>query len=160
MPLYEYECLRCRSNLEASLKSLEEKTTKKGVSDLVRKYPNIHYLLVIDLDNKKLLAEYGKKKSNATDMDFYLDDGSKMVLVNIDKFRFSELIFDKEDEKKLKCYCGETKKIERVVSSFAYTHDLSTSMPKPDLSGLPPEVRAKTFISDYIEEKDRPKANR
>ncbi len=160
MPLYEYECLKCRNNLESSLKSLEKKTTKKAVSDLVKKYPNIHYLLVIDLDNKKMLAEYGKKKSGTTDLDFYLNDGSKMVLVNIDKFRFSGLILDKDDEKRLKCYCGETKKIERVVSTFAYTHDLSTSMPKPDLSGLPPEVRAKTFISDYIEEKDRPKANR
>lgn len=160
MPLYEYECLKCRNNLETSLKSLEKKATKKAVSDLVKKYPNIHYLLVIDLDNKKLLAEYGKKKSGATDMDFYLNDGSKLVLVNMDKFRFSGLILDKDDEKTLRCYCGETKKIERVVSTFAYTHDLSTDMPKPDLSGLPPEVRAKTFLTDYIEEKDRPKANR
>jgi hypothetical protein len=160
MPLYEYECLKCRNNLETSLKSLERKATKKAVSDLVKKYSNIHYLLVIDLDNKKMLAEYGKKKPGTTDMDFYLNDGSKMVLVNIDKFRFSELILDKDDEKRLKCYCGEAKKIERVVSTFAYTHDLSTNMPKPDLSGLPPEVRAKTFIGDYIEEKDRPKANK
>lgn len=160
MPLYEYECLKCRSSLETSLKSLEKKATKKAVSDLVKKSPNIHYMLVIDLDEKKLLAEYGKKKSGASNMDFYLNDGSRMVVVNIDKFRFSELIMDKDDEKKVKCYCGETKKIERVVSTFAYTHDLSTNMPKPDLSGLPPEVRAKTFIGDYIEEKDRPKANR
>ncbi len=160
MPLYEYECLKCRNSLETSLKSLEKKATKKSVSDLVKKSPNIHYMLVIDLDDKKMLAEYGSRKSGATDMDFYLNDGSKMVVVNIDKFRFSELIMDKDDEKRVKCYCGETKKIERVVSTFAYTHDLSTNMPKPDLSGLPPEVRAKTFLSDYIEEKDRPKANR
>ena len=66
---------------------------------MVKKYPNIHYLLVIDLDNKKMLAEYGKKKSGTTDMDFYLNDGTKMVVVNIDKFRFSELILDKDDEK-------------------------------------------------------------
>ena len=136
------------------------KVTKKGVSDLVKKHYNIHYLLVVDLDKKKILAENGKKNLTSVDMDFYIDDGSKMVLINMDKFRFSELIYDKEDEKKLKCYCGEKKNIEKVVSTFAYTHDLSTNMPKPDLSNLPPEVRAKTYIGDYIEEKDRPKANR
>ena len=160
MPLYEYECVRCRSNLENTLKSLEKKISKKVVSDLVKKHDNIHYICVIDLNYKNILAERGKKDSKSLNMDFYIDDGSKMVLVNVDKYRFSELIFEEADEKKLRCYCGETKNIERVVSSFAYTHDLSTNMPKPDLSGLPPEVRSKAFIGDYIEEKDRPKANR
>ena len=160
MPLYEYECIKCRRNLEDSLKQIEKKASKKVVSDLVKKHHNIHYILIVDLDKKEILAESGKKKSDSIDMDFYLDEASKMVLINIDKFRFSELIFDKEDEKKLKCSCGEKKKIEKVVSTFAYTHDLSTDMPKPDLSALPPEERAKTYIGDYIEEKDRPKANR
>jgi len=160
VPLYEYECIKCRKNLEDSLKQIEKKASKKVVSDLVKKHYNIHYILIVDLDKKEILAESGKKKSDSIDMDFYLDEASKMVLINIDKFRFSELIFDKEDEKKLKCSCGEKKKIEKVVSTFAYTHDLSTDMPKPDLSALPPEERAKTYIGDYIEEKDRPKANR
>jgi hypothetical protein len=160
MPLYEYECLKCRKNLESSLKRIEKKTTKKGLTELINQYHNIHYILVVDLDKKKVLGEHGKKNAASEDMDFYLDEASKMVLINIDKFRFSELILEPEDEKKVKCYCGEKKNIEKVVSTFAYTHDLSTNMPKPDLSGLPPEVRAKTSISGYIEEKDRPKANR
>jgi hypothetical protein len=33
-------------------------------------------------------------------------------------------------------------------------------MPKPDLSNLPLSLRNKTFIGNYIEEKDRPKKNR
>ena len=160
MPLYEYECVSCRSNLESTLKQLEKKVTKKVVSDLVKRYDNIHYIGVFDLNNKKILAEHGKKNSRSINMDFYIDDGTKLVLVNVDKFRFSELIFDKADEERLKCHCGETKNIERVVSSFAYTHDLSTNMPKPDLGNLPPELRGKVSIGDYIEEKDRPKANR
>lgn len=160
MPLYEYECVRCRSNIEDTLKQLEKKANKKVVTDLVKKHDNIHYIGVFDLNDKNILAEHGKKNSKSLNMDFYINDGSKMVLVNVDKFRFSELIFDEADEKKLKCYCGETTNIERVVSSFAYTHDLSTNMPKPDLGNLPPELRGKTFIGDYIEEKDRPKANR
>ena len=46
------------------------------------------------------------------------------------------------------------------MSSFAFTKDLSTNMPKPDLSNLPPSVRNRTHIGEYIEEKDRPKKNR
>ena len=93
-------------------------------------------------------------------MDFYQDEGTILVLINLRNYRFSELIYDREDEKNVKCSCGEKKKVEKVVSSFAFTSDLSTDMPKPDLSNLPPSVRDRTFVGDYIEEKDRPKKNR
>jgi hypothetical protein len=33
-------------------------------------------------------------------------------------------------------------------------------MPIPDLVNLPPSVRNRTFLGEYIEEKDRPKKNR
>jgi hypothetical protein len=33
-------------------------------------------------------------------------------------------------------------------------------MPKPDMSGMPPEVAHRTMLTEYIEEKDRPKKNR
>jgi hypothetical protein len=65
-----------------------------------------------------------------------------------------------EDEKKVACPFCNTKKVEKVVSSFAFTSDLSTNMPKPDLGNLPPSVRKQTFLGEYIEEKDRPKKNR
>jgi len=67
MPLYEYECLKCRKNLEESLKKLKNKIMKKSVSDLVKKHYNIHYILVVDLDKKKILAESGKKDSGSVD---------------------------------------------------------------------------------------------
>ncbi|HEX3034477.1 MAG TPA: FmdB family zinc ribbon protein [Thermodesulfobacteriota bacterium] len=74
--------------------------------------------------------------------------------------KFTEIILEKEEEKKLRCPKCKSKKWERLFSSFAVVSDLSTDMPKPDLSNLPPDVRAKTIIGDYIEEKDRPKKNR
>ena len=74
--------------------------------------------------------------------------------------KFAEIILEKEEEKKLRCPKCKSKKWERLFSSFAVVSDLSTNMPKPDLSNLPPEVRAKTVIGDYSEEKDRPKKNR
>ena len=108
----------------------------------------------------KVIAKHGKKADNSIFMDFYQDDGTVLVLINLRNYRFSELIYVPEDEKKLKCYCGEKKKIEKVISTFAFTSDLSTDMPKPDLSNLPPSVAAQTQLGEYIEEKDRPKKNR
>ncbi|NIQ14118.1 MAG: hypothetical protein GTO02_06860 [Candidatus Dadabacteria bacterium] len=160
MPLFEFECTKCRSNVENILKKLEKKTDKTTVKDLVDKYNNIHSLEVLDLDNEKLLAKSGKMKEDAIVKDYYIDDGNKLVLINMDRYRFQELIYEKEDEKKVVCECGERKYIEKVISTFAFTSDLSTDMPKPDLSNLPPSVRAKTKLTGYIEEKDRPKKNR
>jgi hypothetical protein len=160
MPLYEYECIKCRKNIEDSVKKLQKKIDPETVSNLVEKYDNIHYIEVTDLGKNKTLAKHGSRDRDGIELDFYINEGNTRVLFNTKRYRFAELIYDKDDEKNLKCYCGETKQIERVVSSFAYTHDLSTNMPKPDLSNLPPEVRARTVISDYIEEKDRPKKNR
>ena len=74
--------------------------------------------------------------------------------------KFSEIILEKEEEKKLRCPKCKSKKWERLFSSFAVVSDLSTNMPKPDLSNLPPEIRGRTMIGDYIEEKDRPQKNR
>jgi len=161
MPLFEYECTICRSNVDDSLKQIEKKVTKKLVSELVKKYDNINHIGVLDLEKEKVVAEHGKRDNDCVDLDFYLNEGSQLVFLNLQKnYRFSELIYEKGDEKKLKCPFCETKKVEKVVSSFAFTSDLCTDMPKPDLSALPPSVRKNTFLGNYIEEKDRPKKNR
>jgi hypothetical protein len=80
-----------------------------------------------------------------------------MVLFYTDSFRFSELILDEEDEKKVECMCGEKKKVEKVVSSFSYTQDLSTDPPRPPgMKDLPKGIQGKVQLGEYIEEKDRP----
>lgn len=160
MPLYEYECIKCRNKLEKALKSLEKKPDKKTAKSVLDKYNTIHSVEIVDLDNEKILAQEGRRNNKCPDYDFYLNEGTIMVLINIDPYRFSHLIYEESDENDVQCICGEKKKVERVVSSFSFTSDLSTDMPKPDLSGLPPDVRNKMFVSDYIEEKDRPKLNR
>ena len=74
--------------------------------------------------------------------------------------QYAELVMSKEEEARLKCpKCG-SKRRERIFSSFGIVSDLCTDMPKPDLSGLPENLRSRVQIGDYIEEKDRPKANR
>ncbi len=161
MPLYEYECIPCRKNVEDSLKALNNGVTKKMVSELVKKHDNINHIGVLDLEKEEVLAEHGKRDRDASDLNFYLNDGTTLVIFNLKKnYRFSELIYEPGDEKKLKCLLCGTKKVEKVVSSFAFTSDLSTDMPKPDLGNLPPSVRNRTFLGEYIEEKDRPKKNR
>lgn len=160
MPLYEFECVKCRNNVENTLKELEKSITKKSVTDLVNKYENINAIEVVDLVSNKVVAKSGKTSKDAVFMDFYLNEGNTLVLINLRNYRFSELIYVPEDEKNVKCSCGEKKNVEKVISSFSFTSDLSTDMPKPDLSNLPPSVRAQTSLGEYIEEKDRPKKNR
>lgn len=161
MPLFEYECKLCRDNIDSSLKQIEQKPTKKAITELVKKHDNINNIVVVDLEKEMVLAEHGKRDKEATDLDFYLNEGTILAFFNLQKnYRFSELIYEDGDEKKVKCPFCDTKKVEKVISSFAFTSDLSTDMPKPDLSGLPPSVRKNTHLGDYIEEKDRPKKNR
>ena len=160
MPLYEFECIKCRNNVNNTLKELEKSLTKKSVTDLVNKYENINAIEVVDMVDNKIVAKSGKTSKDAVFMDFYLNEGNTLVLINLRNYRFSELIYVPEDEKNVKCACGEKKNVEKVISSFSFTSDLSTDMPRPDLSNLPPSVRAQTSIGEYIEEKDRPKKNR
>jgi hypothetical protein len=160
MPLYEFECIKCRRNVEKSLKTLERKRDKETVKGLVEKYSNIHAIEVVDLEREEIVAKHGRRGKDSIFNDYYLKDGTLLALFNMQNYRFSELIYGEEDEKNVRCYCGEKKKVEKVISSFSFTRDLSTDMPKPDLSNLPPSVRNRTYIGDYIEEKDRPKKHR
>lgn len=160
MPLYEFECIKCRNSIENSLNIIEKKRDKKTVSDLVGKHENINAIEIVDLENNKIIAKSGKSSKDSVFMDYYQDDGNILILFNLRNYRFSELIYEPKDENNVKCICGEKKKVEKVISSFSFTSDLSTDMPQPDLSNLPPSVRAQTSLGEYIEEKDRPKKNR
>lgn len=160
MPLFEFECTKCRDNIESSLKALEKKRDKKTVTDLVKKHDNIHSVQVVDIDSGKVISKHGKEGKNSIYRDFYQDEGETLILLNINDYRFQELIFDETDEKSIECTCGEKKRVEKVVSSFAFTSDLSTNMPKPDLGNLPASIRNQVRLTEYIEEKDRPKKNR
>ena len=144
-----------------TIKDIEKGATRKKVSDIVKKHDNFNHIGVLDLEKEEITAEHGKRDKKGSNLDFYVNDGALLVFFNLKKnFRFSELIYEEGDEKNVKClFCG-SKNVEKVFSGFAFTSDLSTDMPKPDLSSLPPSVRNKTFIGDYIEEKDRPKKNR
>ena len=160
MPLYEFECVKCRGKVEKSVRALEKKADKETVRSLIDKFDNIHAIEVVDLEKEEIIARHGRRTKNSVFSNFYLNDGAALALFSTRAYRFSELIYEEGDEKNVKCPCGEKKKLEKVISSFAFTKDLSTNMPKPDLSNLPSSIRHKVRLGEYIEEKDRPKGNR
>ncbi|QMU56580.1 MAG: hypothetical protein GKS04_05540 [Candidatus Mycalebacterium zealandia] len=159
MPLFEYECVPCRTSAEKAISNIM-KGGGKSVPKTVKDNSVVRSAQIIDLQKGKIEAEAGKPAENGQDIIRYSEDGSTMFVMNTDVFRFSELIYEKGDEKRVKCPSCGSKKAKKVVSSFSFTSDLSTDMPKPDLSNLPPEIRGKVQIGEYIEEKDRPKKNR
>ena len=59
MPLYEFECTKCRNKVETSLRVLEKKRDKKTVASLVDKHDNINAIEVVDLSKNKVLAKHG-----------------------------------------------------------------------------------------------------
>ncbi len=160
MPLFEYECMPCRSKAEEAMSKIMGDGTRKSVSSVVKNTATVNSAQIIDLKGGKVEAEAGDPKEKGQDVIRYSEDGSMMFLMNTEVFRFAELIYESGDEKRVKCPSCGSKKAEKVVSSFSFTSDLSTDMPKPDLSNLPPEVRSKVKLTGYVEEKDRPKKNR
>ena len=99
MPLYEFECKNCKDNLFKALKRIEKKVDKKTLVEVVKKFKNINGIQVVDLVDEKLIGSHGTREESDIEIDLYIDEGRKMVLFYATSFRFSELIFDEEDEK-------------------------------------------------------------
>ena len=136
---------------------LEKKCDKKTLLSLIKKFKNLNGIQVIDLISEKLIQSEGMKEEGNVEIDLYIEEGKKMVLFYATNFRFSELIFDEEDEKNISTSCCKKGEIERVISSFSYTSDLSTDAPKPPgLADLPEQIRGRVNFSEMIEAKDQP----
>ena len=91
MPLYEFECIKCRDNVEKSLKALERKRDKETVKNLVERYDNIYAIELIDLEREKIVAKHGRKGKDSVFSDFYLDDGALLALFNMQTTGFPSL---------------------------------------------------------------------
>ena len=106
MPLYEFECITCRNQILDSLKVIEKTPNLKTIKSVLKKHSHIKAIVLADLIKEEEIASAGKFSENLIDIDLYIEDGKKMVLFSVDNFRFSELILDKEDEKKVECNFG------------------------------------------------------
>ena len=105
MPLYEFECKSCKKNLMKALGLLEKKYDKKTLLSLIKKFKNLNGIQVVDLISEKLIQSEGVKEEGNVEIDLYIEEGKKMVLFYATNFRFSELIFDEEDEKNISTSC-------------------------------------------------------
>jgi len=136
---------------------LEKKYDKKTLLSIIKKFKNLNGIQVVDLISEKLIQSEGVKEEGNVEIDLYIEEGKKIVLFYATNFRFSELIFDDEDEKNISTSCCKKGEIERVISSFSYTSDLSTDAPKPPgLADLPEQIRGRVNFSEMIEPKDQP----
>lgn len=133
MPVYEYECDRCMEEYDADITALVGKLNKTGASKIMKKNPGFYYIEASDNKEGKALFALGEKgKPNVRKFRYALKN-DKVLSLELKNFKFSELIYDKEEEKDLVCpACNKGGKIRRVFSTFrAIFDDKNKRAPHP-----------------------------
>ena len=152
MPLYEYECDTCVNEYNSDIDSLVEKLNKTNASKIIKKNPNFCFIEVTNKKKKKDSFSLGNKnESGIRRFKYTIDD--KVLYLELKDFKFSELIYDKKDEKKLSCpLCNKKKGVRRIFSTFkAIFDDKSKRAPKPG-----DDIK---FHMDYKVQKDEERAS-
>lgn len=152
MPLYEYECDSCMSEYNSDIDALVDKLNKTNASKIMKKNPNFCFIEVEDKNKKKIAFSLGSKGEPEVRRFRYTLNG-KVLYLELKNFRFSELIYNKEEENKLSCpLCNKKKGVRRVFSTFkAVFDDKNKRAPRPgdDLK----------FHMDYKTMKDEERAS-
>ena len=153
MPLYEYECDSCMEDYNNDIDELVAKLNKTTANKIFKRNKNFCYIEITDREKKETIIELGEKDVRDTRRFLYNLDKGKSLYLELKNFRFSELITDKEDEKKVKCpLCNKKKDVRRIFSTFkAIFDDKNKRAPRPgdDLK----------FHMDYKVMKDEEKAS-
>jgi hypothetical protein len=124
MPLFEYECDACIDEFNADISALVEKLTKSNASKIMKKNPKFYYIEVYDDKKGKLMFALGEKGKSFIRRFRYKLKNNKILYLELKNFKFSELIYDKEEEKDLICpACNQGGKIRRVYSTFKAIFD-------------------------------------
>ncbi|HWP92452.1 MAG TPA: hypothetical protein VNN20_09685 [Thermodesulfobacteriota bacterium] len=133
MPLFEYECDACIDEFNADISALVEKLTKSNASKIMKKNPKFYYIEVYDDKKDKMVFTLGEKGKSYIRRFRYKLKNNKILYLELKNFKFSELIYDKEEEKDLICpACNKGGKIRRVYSTFkAIFDDKSKRAPGP-----------------------------
>ena len=130
MPLNEYECDSCMEEYNKDIDGLVEKLNKTNASKTIKNNPNISFIEVVEKGKKGFSV--GKKDTpNIRRFRYTVDN--KILYMELKNFRFSELITDKKEEKKVSCpLCNNRKPVRRVFSTFrAIFDDKNKRAPKP-----------------------------
>ena len=108
MPLFEYECDTCMNGYNRDIDALVAKLNKTNAAKIKKDNPGFLYIEVSDGTKDKQLFSIGEKSRSRNARRFrYKLDKNKILYLELRNFRFSSLLYDKEDEKDLTCpNCG------------------------------------------------------
>ena len=133
MPLFEYECDQCIERYNRDIDALVAKLNKTNASKIKKDNPGFIYIEVTDDEKDKSLFSLGEKSESRSARRFrYKLDKNRVLYLELKNFRFSSLVYDKDDEKNISCpLCGGNK-VQRVFSTFkAIFDDKSKRAPGP-----------------------------
>jgi hypothetical protein len=136
MPLFEYECDSCIEEYNYDISSVVEKLNKTNATKIMKKNPKFCYIEAYDDKRHKRIFALGEKgkynKYNIRKFRYNLKN-NKILYIELRNYKFSELIYDKEEEKNLKCpLCNKSSKVRRVYSTFrAILDDKNKRAPRP-----------------------------
>ena len=153
MPLFEYECDKCMDRYNKDIDALVAKLNKTNAARIKKDNPGFICIEVTDADNGKELIALGERSGSRNARRFrYKLDKNRILYLELKNFRFSSLVYEKEEEKDIKCpLCGQ-KGVRRVFSTFkAIFDDKSKRAPGPG-----DELR---WHFEYKEQKDEEMRN-
>ena len=133
MPLFEYECDKCIDSYNRDIDALVAKLNKTNATKIKKGNEGFSYIEVTNAKTDKPVFALGEKSDSRTLRRFkYTLDKNRVLYLELKNFRFSELIYDKKDEKKLRCPICGGKEVQRVFSTFkAIFDDKSKREPGP-----------------------------
>ena len=151
MPLFEYECDSCMDEYNKDIDELVKKLNKTNAIKTIKKNPKISFIELAEKGKKGF--SIGKKDTPNIRRFRYSLDKKKVLYMELKNFRFSELIYDKDDEKHITCpLCNKGKSVRRVFSTFkAIFDDKNKREPRPG-----DDIK---FHMDYKVQKDEERRN-
>jgi hypothetical protein len=133
MPVYEYECDGCIEEFNSDISALVEKLNKTNASKIMKKNPKFYYIEVSDDKKGRTIFALGEKGRYGARRYRYKLEKNKILYIELKNFKFSELIYDKEEEKNLTCpSCKRGDRVRRIYSTFkAILDDKNKRAPRP-----------------------------
>ncbi|HEX3034476.1 MAG TPA: hypothetical protein VHT73_04985 [Thermodesulfobacteriota bacterium] len=118
MPVYEYECDNCMEGYNSSIDALVGKLNKTNATKIMKSSPGIYYVEVYDDKKDKLVFALGEKGKRNIRRYRHKVKNNKTLYFEVRDYKFSELIYNQEEEKDLVCPHCKSNKIRRIVSLF------------------------------------------
>ncbi|HSE84382.1 MAG TPA: hypothetical protein VLB01_07530 [Thermodesulfobacteriota bacterium] len=132
MPVYEYECDNCIEGYNSSIDALVAKLNKTNAANIMKSNPGIIYVEVYDDKKDKRVFALGEKGKYNVRRYRHKVKNDKSLYFEVKNYKFSELIYNKEEEKDLVCPHCKSDKLRRVPSLFkAILDDKNKRAPRP-----------------------------